>query len=79
MPIGNRIDRREISRLPIQAHRDDRLGARADRLLELGWIEVVAGRIDVHVHRRSTKKGDRFRCGNEGKRRGDHLITGLHP
>jgi len=78
MPIGNRIDRRKISRLPVQAHRNNRLGARADRLLELGWIEVVAGRIDIHVHRRGAKKGDRFRCGNEGKRCGDDLIAGPH-
>jgi len=76
--ISDGINGREISRLAIQAHRDDRLGTLTDRLLQLGRIQVVGGRIDVHVHRHGTQQGIRFRCGNEGKGFGDHLIPCLN-
>ena len=41
-------------------------------------IEVVGARVDVHEDRRGSEQGNGFHGGDEGERRGDHLVACAH-
>ena len=58
-----------------QMHRQDRLGARGDRRLDLRRVEIVA--VVLHVHEDDLRSGQRdgFRRGDPTVTRGDDLIA----
>ena len=68
----------EIDRASIQMHRHDRFGSGGDRSLDLFWIDVGRGGIDIDKDRFRTRVGDRLRGGDERVGRGDDFVTGLH-
>jgi hypothetical protein len=74
--LADRSDRRHVGGLAVEVDRDDRLGARGDRGLDRGRVDVVGVGLDVHEDGLRTGAPDRAAGGEEGVRRGDDLIAG---
>ena len=72
---GDRQDRVQVGRQPLDVHGDDRLGALGDRRLQLGRVHVVGARVDVHEHRDGVLVQRAGGRGQEGEGGGDHLVA----
>ncbi|MNT13323.1 hypothetical protein D3C72_1482890 [compost metagenome] len=76
MALSDGVDLVEIGALSVQRDRNDGLGARGDRRLQQGWIQIVGPRVDVDVDRLRAQQGDRFRRCNVVEPGGDDLVAG---
>ncbi len=78
MPLGNRHQRIKVRALAIEVNRNNRLGARRDRSLDLIHVDQEIVVPDVDENRRCAKGADRRdrRHGRVGHR--DDLVAGLH-
>ena len=75
MLSSDRIDGRHVGRLTVDADRHDRFSLVGDRCLDLSWIHVPGGFIDVDKDWLRTDEGDHFRCGDPGVGNRDNFIA----
>ena len=71
-------DRVHVCGLPVQMHRQNRLGARRDRSLNRRRIHVERPRLDIHQHRTRPGIQHRRNAGHERKRHGNDFIARPH-
>ena len=75
MPPGDLLDRTHLGGLAVEMHRNDRPGSRRDRRLDPPGVDVVGVGLDIDEDRPGTGPPDRSCRGEEGVRRGDHLVS----
>ena len=71
----HRHHRVHVRHLPVEMHRDDRLGLRRDRRGQLRHVEVERDRIDVHEDRRGPDPRNRPHRREKRVGRRDHFVA----
>ena len=79
LAVGNRHDAIHVRALPKQMHGDNSFRLRGDGGLDRRRIDVERVREDIHKHRLGPDATHATGCGEEGKRRNDHLIARTDP
>jgi hypothetical protein len=77
--IGDRAQRRHVRRLAVEVDRDDRPGARADRVLDELRGDVPGHRVDIDRDGRRPRLRDAEPGGDERVARDDDLVAGADP
>jgi hypothetical protein len=75
VPVCNRPERAHIAHQSIEVDRQDRLGLRSYRRLDLMRIEVAGIRFDLDKNRSRSRLENGRRRGDETHRRGDDFVA----
>ena len=74
--LGERVDRVDVTCLPVEMDGEDRRGSRPDGGPGRGGVDQPGPIEHIAQHGRRTDVADRQRRGDERVRRHDHLVTG---
>jgi hypothetical protein len=73
--VSNIEDRRHVGRLPVQMHRQDRLGPWCNRPLDQFDVDQIVVGIRVDQHRRRARVGDRQCRGDKSVGGRNHFVA----